>query len=128
MSTSKPSQPGTDRVRHVVLVMHEEAHILDVAGPIEILKGTGLFVEQEAAPYSVTIVADVAGPVSTTCGISLSADKSFAQARRARTPIDILIVAGGHGTGQALEKTTLLKYVRWAAGVPVAWCRSALAQ
>lgn len=116
MSTNKPIQPDTDRVRHVVLVMHEEAHILDVAGPIEILTGTGLFVEQDAEPYSVTIVADAAGPVSTTCGISLSADKSFAQARRARTPIDILIVAGGHGTARALENTKLLDFVRWAAG------------
>lgn len=97
------------------MVMYPDAHILDVAGPIEVLTGAKLFVEQDCDPYSVTIVADATGPIATTCGLTLNADKSYAQARRSKASIDILIVAGGHGTEAALENSALLSYVRWAA-------------
>ncbi len=101
--------------RHVVMVVYPDAHILDVAGPIEILKGTRLFVEQDVEPYQVTVVSAEAGPVATTCGLTLQADKSFMSARRSRTPIDTLLIAGGHGTSDAIKSKPLLNYVRWAA-------------
>ena len=38
---SSQQQPST---RNIVMVIYEDAHVLDVAGPIEILTGTRLFV------------------------------------------------------------------------------------
>ena len=98
------------------MVIYEDAHALDVAGPIEILTGTRLFVaDTNAEPYQVTVVAERAGPVVTTSGLTLQADESFDTASRSAAPIDTLIVAGGHGTSAALENRQLLDYVQWAA-------------
>lgn len=115
MSKNNANQQKNSQSRNVVMVIYPDAHVLDVAGPIEILTGTRLFVDQEVEPYSVTVVSANAGPVTTTSGLTLQADKSFASAKRSRTPIDTLLIAGGHGTSNALKSKPLLNYVRWAA-------------
>jgi len=97
------------------MVAYPDAHILDIVGPIEVLTGTKLFVEQDADPYVVTLVAETAGPMPMTCGLTLEAAKSFTSARRSKAPIDILMVAGGHGTQAAIENTSLVSFVRWAS-------------
>ena len=115
MDKNNTNQQLASQSRQVVMVIYPDAHILDVVGPIEILTGTHLFVEEDIKPYVVTVVSDNVGPVSTTCGLTLQADKSFATARRSRSPIDTLFVAGGHGTTDAVKNQSLLSYVRWAA-------------
>jgi len=115
MDKQNTIQKKEPRSRNVVMVIYPDAHILDVVGPIEILTGTHLFVESDIEPYCVTMVSEVAGPVSTTCGLTLTADKSFASAKRSRAPIDTLIIAGGHGTTDALKSKPLLSYVQWAS-------------
>ncbi|MCB1844864.1 MAG: DJ-1/PfpI family protein, partial [Halioglobus sp.] len=65
--------------------------------------------------YQVTLVAGSAGPVTTTSGLVLQADQDFTTARARQTPIDTLIVAGGHGVLTALDDEPLLDYLRWAA-------------
>ena len=97
------------------MVAYPDAHILDVVGPIEILSGTRLFVQEDIEPYDVTIVSDTAGPIMTTSGLTLQAEQGFDDARRSRKPIDLLIVAGGHGSGVALQNRPLLRFVRWAS-------------
>lgn len=101
--------------RHVVMVFYPDAHILDVVGPVEILTGAGLFTDQGPAPYRITLVAGQRGPTTTTCGLTLQADKGFAEARRDNEEIDTLVVAGGHGTPAALTDHKLRDYVNWAA-------------
>ncbi|MFK7856778.1 MAG: GlxA family transcriptional regulator [Granulosicoccus sp.] len=112
ISTYQTREPQS---RHMVMVIYPDAHILDVAGPIEILTGTQLFVEQDIEPYIVTVVAEKSGPVSTTCGLNLEADRSFESARRSLKQIDTLLVAGGHGTTDALKNKRLLNFVNWAS-------------
>ncbi len=97
------------------MLTYPQAHILDVVGPIEILTGVKLFVPQDFEPYSVSIVAESAGPVDTTCGVPIQAHHSFASARTQLTDIDTLIIAGGHGTLDALENAALVEFVAWAA-------------
>lgn len=115
MNKKHSIQTVVPQSRQVVMVIYPDAHILDVAGPIEILTGTHLFIKEDIKPYNITVVAEKAGPVSTTCGLTLQADKSFEAARRSREPIDTLFVAGGHGTSDALKNKSLLNYVRWAS-------------
>lgn len=97
------------------MVTYPDAHILDVVGPLEILTGTKFFLPEGPDPYSVTVVAANAGPVSTTSGLSLTAHRSFAEAVEDTDLIDTLIVSGGHGTMAALEDAGLMDFVRRAA-------------
>lgn len=97
------------------MVIYPDAHILDVVGPLEVLTGAKYFLPDGPAPYEVTLVATQAGPVPTTSGLGLTADIGFADAARDTSPIDTLIVSGGHGTMDALHDPQLLDFVRRAA-------------
>ncbi len=97
------------------MVTYPQAHILDVVGPIEVLTGVKLFTDEQAEPYTVSIVAESQGPIETTCGIPINAHHDFATAQNALEHIDTLIVAGGHGTTGALADAALLDFVTWAA-------------
>lgn len=103
------------RGRRVVMVTHDAAHVLDVVGPLEILTGAGLFLPEGPAPYDIRLVAHRAGPVSTTSGLTLTADLSLDEAAADPAPIDTLMIAGGHGTTAALDDTALIGFVREAA-------------
>lgn len=113
--TTQKKPEHTFSTRRVVMVVYPDAHILDVVGPLEILTGTRFFLTDGSKPYETCLVAHDGGVFQTTSGICLQADQDFASARRCRKPIDTLIVAGGHGTLDALEDEALLAYVGWAA-------------
>jgi len=93
------------------MVIYPDAHILDVVGPLEVLTGAKLFLHEGTEPYEVHVVAEAAGKVRTTSGLTLEADQSFADAAGDTRPIDTLMIAGGHGTVQALENPALLDFV-----------------
>ncbi|WP_085868093.1 GlxA family transcriptional regulator [Pseudoruegeria aquimaris] len=97
------------------MVTYPDAHILDVVGPLEVLTGAKFFLPRGPEPYEITVVAAEPGPVSTTSGIAVTAQASFDEASRAETPIDTLIISGGHGTMAAIEDPALLDFVRQAA-------------
>ena len=63
MSTYNEERQNNSQSRNVVMVTYPGAQILDVVGPIEILTGTKLFVQQDCDPYVVTLVSDDAGAV-----------------------------------------------------------------
>lgn len=108
-------QTKTDTPRRVVMVVYPDAHILDVVGPLEVLTGAKLFLPEGTEPYDVHVVAHEAGKVATTSGLTIEADQSFADAARETGAIDTLMIAGGHGTVQALDDKVLLEYVSLAA-------------
>jgi transcriptional regulator GlxA family with amidase domain len=102
-------------MKKIAIVVFDEAQILDVAGPMEVLRGATLAVRerraQVAPAYEVRIVAREAGAVRTSCGLTILATDSFATAPR---DIDTLIVAGGV-MDAALRDEGLLRYVRETA-------------
>ncbi len=112
-SSSRKEARGTG---NVTMVAYHDAHILDVVGPLEVLAGAALFLPEGAAPYVTRLVAPEKGAVRTTSGIQLQVDMSCAEALADDTPIDTLIISGGHGTAAAIEDTVLMRFVEQAAG------------
>jgi transcriptional regulator GlxA family with amidase domain len=105
---STPSRP-------IAIVVFDEAQILDVAGPMEVLRGANLAVRDRGAAtapaYETQIVARAEGPVRTSCGLTIVATHSFGTARR---EVDTLIIAGGV-MDAALADKKLLAFVAAAA-------------
>ncbi|QIE43286.1 GlxA family transcriptional regulator (plasmid) [Rhodobacteraceae bacterium SC52] len=97
------------------MVAFPQAHILDIVGPLEVLTGTKYFLPEGPEPYAVTLVASKTGPLPTTSGLSLTAHRAFADAATDTSPIDTLIVSGGHGTMAAIKDPELLDFVRQSA-------------
>jgi transcriptional regulator GlxA family with amidase domain len=100
-----------DGLSAIAIVVFDEAQILDVAGPMEILRGANLALRDRgtraAAGYAAQIVAREAGPVRTSCGLTILASDSFASARR---DVDTLMIAGGV-MDAALADPALLEFV-----------------
>lgn len=115
MTDAHTIQTNTNAPKRVVMVIYPDAHILDVVGPLEVLTGAKLFLPEGVEPYAVDVVAETAGRVSTTSGLTLEADHSFAELMAQQDAIDTLIVAGGHGTLDAMENAALLSFVSDAA-------------
>ncbi|KAJ55803.1 AraC family transcriptional regulator [Actibacterium mucosum KCTC 23349] len=97
------------------MVVYDDAHVLDVVGPLEVMNGAAFFLPDETKPYSVSVVAAKAGSVKTTSSLALIADQSYADALADPEPIDTLIVSGGVGTMAALKDNELLAFVQKAA-------------
>ncbi len=110
------SAQSTERIRRVVLVAYPDAQVLDITGPLEVFANANRRLdaldERRAPRYSIEIVAREAGPLRTTSGIELVADRTL---RDVRGPIDSLLVAGGEGTRAALRDRVLVDFIRRSA-------------
>ena len=115
MMKEHANQTQNQAPRQVVMVVYPDAHILDVVGPLEVLTGAKLFLPADMPTYEVHVVAHHAGAIRTTSGLTIEADESFEDALKDDQPIDTLIIAGGHGTLEALEDDALLSFVSHAA-------------
>ena len=108
------------RRRHVVFVAFPDVQVLDVTGPLEVFGRTArLLVERglrRDLAYSVEIVAATAGPIETSSGIKIVADRRF---HDVRNNVDTLLVAGGRGARAAAQDVALCKWLaRMAPRVP----------
>ncbi len=105
--------PSTMRTRRIVMLAFPDAQIIDIAGPLEVFGRAARLLTDErdwpVSPYTVEIAAAKAGPLATSSGIRLIADRSIAQVRG---PLDTLLVAGGRGTTAALRDRALLDWLR----------------
>ncbi len=105
------STPGLQ----VAIVVFDEAQILDVAGPMEVLWGANQALRHRGATapsgYETRIVARERGPVRTSRRLTILATQAF---NAAASKVDTLIVAGGVMDG-ALKDPALLDYVRRTA-------------
>src|SRR5437868_11307456 len=103
-------------MKKIAIVVFDDAQVLDVAGPMEMFRGATLAVRERRAQtspaYETHVVAHEAGPVRTSCGLTILATDSFAKGPR---DVDTLIVAGGV-MDAALGDEALLEYVRATAG------------
>src|SRR5689334_20647673 len=102
-------------MKKIAIVVFDDAQVLDVAGPMEMFRGATLAVRERRAQtgpaYETHVVAREAGPVRTSCGLTILATDAFANGPR---EVDTLIVAGGV-MDAALRDEALLSYVRATA-------------
>ena len=95
------------------MVVYPGVQVLDVTGPLEVFANANRRLDESgdrrSKRYEIEIAAREAGPVRTTAGIELLAQRAF---RDVRGPIDTLLVAGGDGTSEALRDRELVGFVR----------------
>jgi transcriptional regulator GlxA family with amidase domain len=100
--------------RKIVMLAFEDAQILDITGPLQIL---GCANRGRAKPfYEIVLAAPEPGPFRTTEGLKLVADAGYARGgTKLLKDVDTLIVSGGEGVERAMRDKTLLKLIRAAA-------------
>jgi len=107
---ASPTRPA---VRRIVLVAFPGAQILDVTGPAEVFATAGRMLAEAGrareAAYAVEMVASQAGPLATSAGIEIRADRSIDAVTE---PVDTLIVCGGEGTAAAARDRALIRWIR----------------
>ncbi|MBX3446106.1 MAG: DJ-1/PfpI family protein [Parvibaculaceae bacterium] len=97
------------------MLVYEDAQILDIAGPVQLLSAA-IDVAAGGPAYAVELVAERRGPVGTTSGLSLTADKSFADiTEEDLSSVDTFIVSGGNGSRVEMENDALLEFTRKVA-------------
>jgi transcriptional regulator GlxA family with amidase domain len=80
----------------VVAVAFEGFQLLDLAGPVEVLRTA---TRLGASPPYRTLIATPGGrPVRSESGVAIAADVPLSELARAREAIDTLVVVGGEGT------------------------------
>lgn len=95
--------------KSVVMLGFENAQLLDIAGPLQILAGVN---EARHEPsYRLTLLAEKPGALRTSSGIALMADGDYAGLPR---KIDTLMIAGGE-IARALRDKALLAALRKGA-------------
>ncbi|MGH8373004.1 MAG: GlxA family transcriptional regulator [Gammaproteobacteria bacterium] len=106
-SPSQPTEP-----HRVVMLGYPDAQILDITGPLEVFGRSARWLRDKGVTsklaYTVELVAAQAGPVSTSSGISLVAERSYRQISRA----DTLLIAGGIGCHPVMEDQDILRWIR----------------
>ena len=80
----------------VVVVAFDGLQLLDLAGPVEVLRTATRL--GAAPPYRTAIATPDGQPVRSESGVSVAADLSLADLARSRDRIDTLVVVGGEGT------------------------------
>src|SRR5712692_3905863 len=98
----------TDMPRTIGVLIFPDFQLLDAAGPITVFEAAGR--ETETPAYRLRVMAEVAGPVTSSSGVQLIAEPFIDD------PLDTLIVAGGWGTRQASGCPETLAFVRAACG------------
>ncbi len=96
--------------RKLAIVAFADAEVLDITGPHEVfaLAKVVLGEPQVENTYSLFLLADQAGPFSTSSGLQLVADASW---RDFDEELDTLLVAGGPGATAASADQDLLQWL-----------------
>lgn len=104
------SLPATPH--RVVMLAYEDAQILDITGPLEVFARSARWLRDKGVcrnlAYTVEVVAEKAGPVRTSSGLCVLAERSF----RNVTQADTLLIAGGIGCHRAMEDRNALRWIR----------------
>jgi transcriptional regulator GlxA family with amidase domain len=98
--------------RRVWVLAFPDAQVLDVTGPWEVFAIANRMGSPRAPRYTLSLVAPTAGPLATSGGLSLVAQRSLAEATG---PVDTLIVAGGLGTRPGVRDPRLVAWIRRTA-------------
>jgi transcriptional regulator GlxA family with amidase domain len=99
-----------DRKR-VGIVIFDNIEVLDFCGPFEVFSVTRVNEDkrrEESSPFEVLLVAEKSDTVTTTGGMRVIPDYSFATCPK----LDILVVPGGWGTRREIENPVMLDWLR----------------
>ena len=106
-----------DGTRRVGILVYDGVQSLDVTGPLEVFTGAGAVLRRRDAslrpPYRVEILAARAGVITTSSGLRLHAQRTYARARG----LDTLVVAGGDVRAVLSDRALLRWLVATAGGV-----------
>lgn len=118
MTTHAPKTPIRDKrpasPRRVLMLGFDDAQILDIAGPLQLLSST-LTGDGEPA-YAVELVAEAAGPISTTSGLTLMASRAYGDIPAGDLAgVDTFLISGGQGTRERQHDRAMLDFIIRAA-------------
>jgi len=88
----------------IALVLFPEITLLDLVGPLQVLKGL-------PAPYRAVVVGERKEPMATDAGLAVTPERTFAEVPR---PFAI-VVPGGPGSVAAMGSAAVQDYLRSAA-------------
>lgn len=107
-TASAPSVPGPAR-KNVVILVFEGFEALDFAGPFQVFTAASEIGETPA--FQVYVASEKPGLVRGNNGLTLQPDCVLADC----PPADVLIVSGGPGVMQGMNRTELLDGIRRAS-------------
>ncbi|HEX6310560.1 MAG TPA: GlxA family transcriptional regulator [Acidimicrobiia bacterium] len=94
------------RAHCVAVVTFDGFQLLDLAGPVEVLRSA---TRLGADPPYVSVITTPRGrPARSESGVSVAADASLAELARNRRRVDTLVVVGGDGTRRARTDADLV--------------------
>jgi transcriptional regulator GlxA family with amidase domain len=91
----------------------DDAEVLDITGPLDVFSIAGRVLLARGAketPYTIELVASQAGPIATSSGIRLLADRAFGEVG---DKVDTLMIPGGIGTARAMEDAAFIRWIRY---------------
>jgi transcriptional regulator GlxA family with amidase domain len=101
--------------RRIVFVTYPGITALDLVGPHEVFTAGAEVARRtggESDAYRVEVASMVPGPLRTTRGLAVVADRALASIRG---PIDTLVVVGGEGAYEASNDPVLVGWIQRAA-------------
>jgi transcriptional regulator GlxA family with amidase domain len=102
--------------RRIVMLAFEDAQLLDITGPLQILAAVNDERPKDEPAYAITLAARVRGELKTSSGLKLVADASYIDPPKDLfANIDTLLVTGGEGTEPAMRDKELIAVIREAA-------------
>jgi transcriptional regulator GlxA family with amidase domain len=108
----KPHFQHDQTCRHIGVLAFVNCEILDVCGPLDIFCYTNHILQslgKTSQPvYTFEILAEQAGPLRTTFGVKIVADRAFSEAG---DEFDTLIIAGGIGALAARENREMIDWL-----------------
>ncbi|MGR8934060.1 MAG: GlxA family transcriptional regulator [Gammaproteobacteria bacterium] len=108
-----PSTPFQYRHRNIAMLAVTNSVMLDICAPLDVFSFVNLWMQMSglstAPVYSLSIIAHETGPVDTTSGIKIFADRCLDEVH---DDIDTLLVAGGIGNHYDSPDPQVITYLR----------------
>jgi len=93
--------------RQVVVVAFDDCQLLDLAGPIEVLRSATRLGAEPG--YEIRVLTPDGEPIRSESGVRIAADGSLAALAATGEHVDVLVVLGGHGTRLARRNASFLE-------------------
>ncbi|RMZ90120.1 hypothetical protein DV736_g2631, partial [Chaetothyriales sp. CBS 134916] len=96
MSAIRESGDASEQPIQVLVSLHNQMSLLDLAGPLEVLsRACHNISDPESKAFDITLAAEEQH-VMTAAGVSIQAQTSLAEVNKRLHEFDVLIVPGGH--------------------------------